>query len=570
MNKHFNQMLVNFSVMLGRMEHAKLAFYSSRAVKQQEKNLKYMLKQGKNSEYGKKNNFKDVKSIEDYQKIVPYSWYPDYAEYIERIAYKGERNVLTKKMPLKFAESSGSTGKSKLVPMSGWSTWCCQCFSFSAAVGCAYKYYKARGKKVPPQKGLLTIEVLSHKLPCKRNASGLAAIPMLYLKPVTPFFVTSPKEVMYPETLEPMDMHYMKLRFALPERNVSYIGTVFITMAESMFKYMEENWEMLCDDIEKGTINESIVCPPDVRKKLLKKCKPDPERAEELRREFRKGFDEEAIIPRIWPKCGWMYGLGTGNLAFYQKKLRRYLGEEMPLHYVGYAASEGLMAVPIEFNSADYVILPQNGFYEFLPVDGPDDARPLTISEVEVGKEYELIVTNMSGFYRYRIEDVVKVTGFYKQSPMIQFMYRRNQIANISGEKINQRAFDLLINDLSKEVGEDFAGYCIYPDRSTSPGHYVVLIEPMSKDIPDSECSRYAEIFEKRLCETNVLVPPLIRNGALGHCEVKFLRNGTYEDYREKVLRAKGANLNQVKPVKVIDNEERKEYFFSNVRDSLK
>ena len=265
-----------------------------------------------------------------------------------------------------------------------------------------------------------------------------------------------------------------------------------------------------------------------------------------------------------------MYGLGTGNLAFYQKKLRRYLGEEMPLHYVGYAASEGLMAVPIEFNSADYVILPQNGFYEFLPIDGPEDARPLTMSEVEVGKEYELIVTNMSGFYRYRIEDVVKVTGFYKQSPTIQFMYRRNQIANISGEKINQRAFDLLINDVSKEVGEDFAGYCIYPDRSTSPGHYIVLIEPMSNNIPDSECARYAEIFEKRLCETNVLVPPLIRNGALGHCEVKFLRNGTYEDYREKVLRAKGANLNQVKPVKVIDNEERKEYFFSNVLDSLK
>ena len=93
MNKHFNQMLVNFSVMLGRMEHAKLAFYSSRAIKQQEKNLKYLMKQGKNTEYGKKNNFKDVKSIEDYQNIVPYSWYPDYADYIERIAYKPLRKA---------------------------------------------------------------------------------------------------------------------------------------------------------------------------------------------------------------------------------------------------------------------------------------------------------------------------------------------------------------------------------------------------------------------------------------------------------------------------------------------
>lgn len=563
------RLAVEFSVMLGRAEHAKLDFYASRAVKQQKRNLMKLMKRNKNTEYGKKCNFKNVSSIESYQDTVPYSWYPDYADYIDRIANKSEKNVLTKNFPLKFAESSGSTGKSKLVPMSARATWVCQCFGFSAPVGCAYKYFKSKGMRVPEQKGLLTIEVLHHKLPCNRGAAGLASIPMNYLKPLTPLFVTSPKEVMFPESLKPMDMHYMKLRFALPCREVSYIGTVFITMAESMFRYLEENWEMLCDDIEKGTINESITCDPEIRAKLLKKCKPDPKRAEELRAEFRKGFDDEAIVPRIWPKVGWMYGMGTGALAFYQKKLRRYIGEDIPLHYVGYAASEGMLGVPIEFNSADFVLLPQNGFYEFLPVDAPEDSRPLTISEVEVGKDYELILTNMSGFYRYRIEDVVKVTGFHKQSPMVQFQYRRNQIANISGEKINQRAFDLLINDLSKEVGEDFAGYCIYPDRSTSPGHYIVLIEP-NNEIPDEECARYAEIFERRLCETNVLVPPLIRNGALGHCEVKFLRRGTYEDYREKVLRKQGANLNQVKPVKVIDNEERREYFFSNVRDSLK
>lgn len=421
---------------------------------------------------------------------------------------------------------------------------------------------------MPPQKGLLTIEVLHHKTPSGQTAAGLAAHPMLFLRYITRFFVTSPKEVMFPETREPMDMHYMKLRFALIHDDVSYLGTVFITMLEAMFFYLENNWEMICDDIEKGTINENIVCPPDVRAKLVKKLKPMPKRAEQLRKEFRKGFDDEPIVPRIWPKVAWLYGMGTGSLSLYAKKLRRYIGPDMPIHYLGYAASEGLMAVPIELNSFEYVILPQNGFYEFLPVDAPEDSRPLAISELEVGKDYEFIVTNMSGLYRYRIEDVVRCTGYYKQSPMITFLYRRNQIANISGEKINQTAFDLLINDLSEEVGEEFIGYSIYPDRTTSPGHYCVLIEPVN-DIPDSECTRYAEIFERRLCETNVLVPPLIRNGALGHCEVKFLRKGTYEDYRE-VLKSRGANLNQVKPVKVIDNDDRRDFFLSHVRDTLK
>ncbi len=566
--KHLSPLMTGIGTLLGRAELAKLSFYSHHAVWQQERNLKKLMRANKNTVYGKMHNFKDVKSIDDYQRIVPYSSYPEIADYIERMANNGEKNLITSKYIPKFNESSGSTGKSKMIPMGLWNSWVCQCFSFSAPVGCAYKWFKSHDKKMPPQKGLLTIEVLSHKTPAGQISAGLAAHPMLFVKPLTRFFVTSPKEVMYPETREPMDMHYMKLRFALMHDDVSYLGTVFITMIEAMFFYMENNWEMLCDDIEKGTISECIICPPDIRAKLLKRLKPMPERAEQLRKEFRKGFDNEPIIPRIWPNVSWLYGMGTGSLSLYAKKLRRYIGPDVPIHYLGYAASEGLMAVPIELNSYEYVMLPQNGFYEFLPMDAPDDSKPLTISQLEVGKDYEIIVTNMSGLYRYRIEDVVRCTGYYKQSPKITFMYRRNQIANISGEKINQQAFDLLVHDLSEEVNEEFVGYSIYPDRTTSPGHYCVLIEPVN-NVPDSECARYAEIFEKKLCETNVLVPPLIRNGALGHCEVKFLRKGTYEDYRQ-VLKDRGANLNQVKPIKVIDNDDRKNFFLSHIRESLK
>ena len=147
-------------------------------------------------------------------------------------------------------------------------------------------------------------------------------------------------------------------------------------------------------------------------------------------------------------------------------------------------------------------MLPQNGFYEFLPLDAPEGTRPLTISELEVGKEYELILTNMSGFYRYRIEDVVKVTGYYHQSPKVTFCYRLNQIANISGEKINQLAFDEIVGNFSDKMGEMFVGYSIYPDRTTSPGHYVLLIEGTKEHTPADE-AEYAAEFEKCLCAFN-------------------------------------------------------------------
>ncbi|MBP3329283.1 MAG: GH3 auxin-responsive promoter family protein [Clostridia bacterium] len=550
-----------FGSALGLAEHAKLKFYSKRANKIQQKLLLGLMKKNKSTVYGKMHNFKDVRCIEDYQKNVPLSYYDDYADYVQRMK-NGEKGLITNSAYRRFTASSGSTGKAKIIPMSLWSEWVCQCFSFSAPVGCAFKYFRKHGRIIPPQKGLLTAEVGLTKLDNGKTVSCLSSIPLVNLKPLVPAFATSPKELQFVPDNTKMDSHYLKLRFSLPERDVSYLGTIFITTLESMFFYMEENWEMLCDDIEKGIINESIQCPPEMRAKLEKRLRPNPKRAEELRREFRKGFDDEPIVPRIWPNASWMYGMGTGAIAIYQKKLKRYLGD-IPTHYLGYVASEAMMAVPLELDSFEYVMLPQNGFYEFRPVESEDYDNLLTIKDLEVGKEYEIILTNTSGFYRYRIEDVIRVTGYYYESPKITFCYRLNQIANISGEKMTQQSFDYIVNGMSERLDELFIGYSIYADHSTSPGHYVLLLET-AKEIDKSKEKEYAELFEELFCENNPSAKPVFKNGSLGHCEVKFLRHGTYDDYRQ-VLKDRGANLNQVKPVKFIDNEERKEFFFSHI-----
>ncbi len=556
------RLLADFGAFLGKCEHAKLKHYSKHANKKQEKILLHLMRDNRNTLWGKKNNFSRVHTVEDYQNIVPLSRYEDYDEYVWRMA-DGEKNLITSRYVRRFTESSGSTGRSKLVPLSARAEWVCQCFTFSAPVGCAVKWFKNEGRRLPPQKGLLTAEIGSHRLPGGKTVSCLSSIPMLNLKSLMPMITSSPREVLFPPDNCDMNMHYIKLRFALPDEKISYLCTIFITTLESMFFYLENNWRMLCDDIEKGTINSSIVIPDDLREKFKKRLKPMPKRAAQLRAEFEKGFDKSPIIPRIWPKAEWMYGMGTGALSLYAKKLRRYIGEDMPIHYLGYAATEALMAIPIELNSFEYVMLPQNGFYEFRPLDAPKGSRPLTISELEVGKEYELILTNLSGFYRYQIEDVVKVTGYYYQSPKITFCYRLNQIANISGEKISQMAFDEIVDNLSEYMNDLYIGYSIYPDRTTSPGHYVLFVETASP-VDHEKRLKYPDAFERMLCEGNVSVKPLIKSGALGHCEVRFLRSGTYDEYRE-LLKSKGANLNQIKPIKLIEDGEKKEFFLSHV-----
>ena len=546
--------------MIGKVEHKKIGLYAARANKVQQKVLKDLMRVNKNTVYGKKYGFKDIKSVEEYQDKVPYTTYDDYAEYVERML-KGEKHLITNYHISKFSESSGSVGRPKVIPLSTRTLWVLQCFSFSAPIGCAAKYFERQGKKLPAQKGLLTVEITSHKTPTGRTISCVSGIPLMFLKPIIKFFATSPKEIMFPKDPGAMDMHYLKLRFALPERDVTYLGTIIITVLETMFNYLEDNWQMLCDDIEKGTINPSVRVPADVRAQLEKQIKPDPQRAADLRREFEKGFDTP-IVPRIWPKACWVYGMGASNLSVYSKRLRKYIGD-LPMHHMGYGASEAYMAIPLELNSDDNVMIPENGFYEFLPVGAPEGTRPLTIDKLEVGEEYELILTNICGLYRYRIEDVLRVNGFYRQSPIVTFMYRLNQVLNIAGEKTSQQMVDWAVAKMSEKYNITTVGYSVYADLSTSPGHYVLFLEPID-DIATDKCDELAKEFDERLSEANLFISDAKGTGTLGDTEVKILKKGTYGEYRE-MLKKNGANLNQVKPIRVINTQEKKEFFYNHI-----
>ena len=558
--------LYSFGGFLGELVLDRLVDNSKIANKKQEVMLSRLMEQNKDTEYGKKYHFADVHSYEDYKRLVPLSTYSDYEDACHRMA-EGEKNLITAKHYRRFTHTTGTTGNAKLIPLSHYAEWICHIFSFCAPVGCAKRWFEAKGETLPATKGLLTVEVTETRLPCGATLSCLSAIPLLNLKPLVPIFSTSPKEILFPDPSVKMDMQYLKLLFALAYPDVGYLGTVFITTLESLFFYMEHNWQMLCDDIEKGSINESVEIPEDLRKKLNKKLRADPKRADELRREFEKGFDGEPIVPRIWKKCGWFYGMGTGARAMYAKKLRRYIGDEMPMHYMGYGATEAMMAVPTELDSYEYVLLPQNVFFEFRDIVENDDYDHLkTIDQLEVGKDYEVIITNMSGFYRYMIKDVVKCTGYYYEAPKVTFVSRLDQIADISGEKIMLSSFDEIMENTSNDLDQIFIGFSIYTDFSTSPGHFVILIETAA-DVPASEQGHYAEVFEKRLIEVNSEVEPNQRSGSLGKTEVKFLQHGTYDAYRD-LLHSRGASINQLKPIKAIDTDEKKEFFFARLLEN--
>ncbi len=531
---------------------------SRKAVIEQYKLLNELLKENQDTEYGRKYGFSRIHGAQEYKEKVPLTEYDDYVPYIRRMI-AGERDVLSAKPPMYFAMSTGSIGVPKYVPVSQQELDKYVRYTMEMAFGVADEYYRnTTGKGVPAGRGLNSMELRVMQTESGVGKGAISASLMNAIKESVPFLLSSPWEVVCPG--HEMDMKYLKARFALQDRGLVFMDSVFMTGLVDLMDYIRDNYEMLCRDIYHGRLNEDVKIPDEIRDALKHSLRPDRLRAKELLREFREGFDVP-IIPRIWPKMSWIGGIGTGGFYPYARKMRRYSGKSIPFNNLCYAASESLIAVARHMGDESYVLIPNGGFYEFLPADSDDESRTLNIDELEIGEDYRVIVTNLSGFYRYRLHDVVRVTGYYNETPMIRFVYRENQLISIAGEKTNEEDIRWSIEQFYLQTRIHVSDYSIYADLSTSPGHYALLIEPTSM-IPKQRLPYLRDVLEEKLMQANPAYGEMVRNGVLGKMELVVLQQQTYQLYRDMMI-MKGSSANQLKPVRVIDTPQKEKFFFN-------
>ena len=558
----------NIGVFLGNIVFKGFNHFTAVPMETQQKTLEAIMKRNKDCELGKKYGFSEIRTLKDYQDRVPLSTFEDYLPLINRMVDNNEENIITGSKVIRYCSSSGSVGIPKLQPKTARDLFNMQSMGFAATPACAANYFREKGiyKSLPAQMGPLLLSLNGHPLKNGMRCNGAGQIPFTYLLPLIPFFSTTPLDILFPEDEENTDISYFQLRFALTNRKVTYLGSMVITLMLTMFEYLEANWEMICNDIEKGTIDPSVRCPEALRKKY-EKLKPNPKRAAELRAEFEKGFDTKVpIAKRIWPKVCWGYGMISSTLSVYVEKLHRYIGD-LPLHNMGYAASEGYMAMPVTLNANDYVLLPRSLIYEFLPVDAPEGTRPLLMDELQVGKEYEIIVTNFSGLYRYRILDIVKVTGMHNKTPRIEFLYRSNMGLNVANEKTTTQMLDFVANKVQQEYGISFNGYSFYGDTDEAGAlpRYAFLCDTASL-APTEKNEELVQFVDKTFRECNEKYDKYRRWGMLREPVVYQLETGSYAAYKASLV-AQGRVLNQIKPVVVINTPERKEFFFSRIQN---
>ena len=530
--------------------------------------LMKLLSDNKNTEYGKKYHFADIHTIEDYQKNVPVAVYDDFAPYIEKMK-NGEQNVLTAYHCDHMNETSGTIGVPKAVPMTSEQADVFAKYNNLCLYGLLKKHANAdwvNGRAFCTASGN-----------CRTLASGItvgeASAKMAdYIKggkstldQMIRTMYTSPLEGLNP--VPGSDSKYIHARFALMDREVRGMITCFSSIAVLYLAYIADHYEMLIEDIEKGTINETLNIDAETRKSLLSKIVPMPERAAELREAFSEGSGKP-FVRKIWPNFCYLCGVGADGFSVYDNMLsERFFGEKIDRIYSGITASEGLWSIPIGMNDPDSAIVPGAGFIEFLPVEAEGDfSQCVTMDKVEKGKVYELIITNLSGFYRYRMSDAVMITGFYHKTPLVRFMYRVNRTINMAEEKTTEKALQIAVENSAKDLHIPLSDFIVYPDDTLTPNRYVFLIEPRTEMI-GFDMKKLRDTVFKRLCEANPVYLDCYNDHWLDMPEVFFLQPQTSLLYRD-LMAMKGASVNQLKPVRVIMNEMQRKFFFRFLQET--
>ncbi|KAF9610642.1 hypothetical protein IFM89_023898 [Coptis chinensis] len=326
-------------------------------------------------------------------------------------------------------------------------------------------------------------------------------------------------------------------------------------------RFLENHWTLLCNDLRNGTINP-LITDPSVREAVLKVIKPNPKLADFIEAECSRNSRQ---------------GIITSN--------------GLPLVSTLYASSEcyfGLNLKPLCMPSeVSYTLIPTMAYFEFMPIhrnngftnsisvpkslNEKEQQELIDLADVKLGQEYELIVTTYAGLYRYRVGDVLRVSGFKNKAPQFKFVCRKNVVLSIDSDKTDevelQNAVTNAVNNLVP-CEATVVEYTSYADLSTIPGHYVLYWELRLDGvtpIPPSVFEDCCLTIEESL--NSVYRQGRVSDKSIGPLEIKIVESGSFDKLMDYAI-SRGASMNQYKTPRCVKFEPIVELLNSKVVSS--
>ncbi|CAJ1080366.1 GH3 domain-containing protein [Xyrichtys novacula] len=541
---------------LGRRQRRKLEADTLNVKRVQEETLLKRLRKNADTCYGRQYEFSSITDSDVFRARHPITTYEHYRDLIKRIAV-GEEKVILAEKPLILAMTSGTSGASTML----LSTKDTNTEFFLQGVAVCLE---AMRTAFPATDSLQRTTKFFYTPTFRQSEAGIPIGPNsstpassrhmlnLYTTPAPAFEVPSEKDTLY-----------LHLLFALKDPSVGTLESNFASTVFYAFSALQDRWQELVEDIEQGKISSSLALEPKVRSQLETLMKPDPKRAAQLRAHFEEGF--RGIAKRLWPDLHLVLAVDSGSNQIYGDMLRENYCQGVPFYSPFYAATEGLIGVnlwPQEPNRR-YLLCPRSMFCEFLPEVSLEEETPPTLlmEEVMEGQNYELVVTNASGLFRYRIGDIVKVVGFHNQCPVVEFQYRRGQMLNVRGEKVSEALFlDALKKAVSQWPGAQLVDYScaesgIMGDSiGGSDPHYQVFIELRGvRNLTEEQ--RYK--LDVCLQQDSAVYKSFRIKGSIGPMRVQLVAEGAFKELRKHMMAFSNTSPNTFKMHRVL---RRKEY----------
>ena len=359
-------------------------------MRSQEEFLMRLMRENARTEYGRKNGFKNIRNISDFKRCLPLTTYGDYTAYVERIA-NGEKNVLTAYLTEHISIWDGFKG----LPQSRWS------------VQTSYDYGFCTGFYVAGHHGYLTegmtlnlVDDSVEKLSSGVTVGNLLGRLLMKRDFDTKQVYAIPVDVVNSsnETEKP----YLEALYALRQRDISLAICDHYNNMVELLRFIEKNWPLLADDIERGTHIE-----------------PDAERAHAIREIMETHHIGTQIVEQLWPglRCVMVHDVDCLNASF--ELLRTYCGSNVHFVFTGISSPEGTFSTTLNLDDPQTVLIPDSVFYEFKPKEAESYNTLLCLDQLEIGHSYELVVTTLSGLYRYKTLKTLLVVGRHHDTPTV-------------------------------------------------------------------------------------------------------------------------------------------------------
>jgi len=503
----------------------------------QERILAEFMRRNKDTTYGRKYGFTDIHSIADYQRRVPLSNYETLRPYIDCLM-RGESNTLTIDKTLLFGVTSGTMGKPKYIPVTEYSR------KKKKDVMDLWAYYALKdhprlfdGKIlaiVSPEREGFTITNVpfgSESGHAYRNLPRL--VRDLYVIPYEVFEITDYDA-----------KYYCILRIAM-ESNISTVATLNPSTILLLCQKIEKIKDEVIEDIRRGTLSGKVNISGEIRKKIESRLRPNPKRADELLEIARKRGGELLPID-MWPNLELIECWKGGSVGVYISHFVKYFGDKVAIRDFGYLSSEARASIPVCDTGCCGVLAITSNFYEFVPRYEMErqDRRFLLAHQLNTGEEYYVILTTPGGLYRYNIDDIIRVTGFYNNTPIIEFVQKGSIVSSVTGEKVYEMQINEAVNRAAELIGADLQFYSAFVEWGSVP-RYAFLVEFMN-DLSRENKVALLKHIEIELVKLNVEYDVKRRSQRLGSPVLKVVPQGAFEAYRSKRV-CQGCHDGQIK-----------------------